>query len=165
MGAVVSLVGDGLLAASDVAKAVAALIGKYNALLARASSDPGLPVPHPTSPYWLVDPPYPALADVQSETLSREADVVIIGSGITAAAAAKSLLEVSASASTLTPPPLPPPPRRTHRCASSSSRPASCAAARRGAMAGTSSVLPTRSLRASAAGWARSGRVTWCASR
>lgn len=103
MGAVVSLVGDGLLAASDVAKAVAALIGKYNALLARASSDPGLPVPHPTSPYWLVDPPYPALADVQSETLSREADVVIIGSGITAAAAAKSLLEVSASASTLTP--------------------------------------------------------------
>ncbi|UNI22197.1 hypothetical protein JDV02_008108 [Purpureocillium takamizusanense] len=99
MGAVVSLVGDGLLAASDVAKAVTALVSKYNALLARASADPGLPVPHPTSPYWLVDPPYPTLADMQSGTLPRDADLVIIGSGITAAAAAKSFLEVSASAS------------------------------------------------------------------
>ncbi|KAJ6442432.1 FAD dependent oxidoreductase [Purpureocillium lavendulum] len=106
MGAAWSLVGDGFGAVADVVKAVAALVNKYNTLLARVAADPGLPVPSPTAPYWLADPPHPALADMQSETLPREADVVIIGSGITAAAAAKSILEVSGSSSTSAAPPV-----------------------------------------------------------
>ncbi|KAJ3531727.1 hypothetical protein NM208_g8753 [Fusarium decemcellulare] len=58
------------------------------------SSPPALPVPTPTSSYWLDDPPFPALCDIQAD-LPKEADVVIIGSGITGAAVAKSLLELS----------------------------------------------------------------------
>jgi hypothetical protein len=64
----------------------------YNDLLARANADPGLPVPNPTAPYWLDDPLYPELTDIQSPSLPGEADIVIIGSGIAGAAAAWSVL-------------------------------------------------------------------------
>lgn len=64
----------------------------YSALLARAHADPGLPVPAPTSPYWLDDPPYPELVDIQSSALPGEADIVIVGSGIAGAAVAWSVL-------------------------------------------------------------------------
>lgn len=54
-------------------------------------------MPNPTDSYWLDDPPFPALCDIQDDELPQEADVVIVGSGITGAAVAKSLLELSDS--------------------------------------------------------------------
>ncbi|KAI0007983.1 FAD dependent oxidoreductase [Xylariaceae sp. FL0662B] len=62
-------------------------------VLERASRPPGLPVPNPTPSYWLEDPPFPELVDRQSPTLPPEADIVIIGSGITGAAVARAVLQ------------------------------------------------------------------------
>lgn len=62
--------------------------------LHRVLADPGIPVPlrESTSSFWIKDP-HPELASVQSPHLCREADVVIIGSGITGASIARTLLE------------------------------------------------------------------------
>ncbi|KAI1328099.1 FAD dependent oxidoreductase [Xylariaceae sp. FL0255] len=68
----------------------------FQKLLKRANAPPGLPVPNPTISYWLEDPPYPDLVNKQSPQMPTEADVVIIGSGITGAAVARSLLHESA---------------------------------------------------------------------
>ncbi|POR34317.1 Uncharacterized protein TPAR_05465 [Tolypocladium paradoxum] len=94
MGAVISQLRDGVSDVADAIKTLLSLISKYQQLLARASGPPGLPVPNPTSPYWLDDPPFPHLVDVQDGLLDA-ADVVIIGSGITGAAAAKAILELA----------------------------------------------------------------------
>ena len=55
------------------------------------TSDPGLPVPNPTTPMWQV--PLHELADVSSSALPENADVVVIGSGMTGCSVAKTLLE------------------------------------------------------------------------
>ena len=55
--------------------------------------DPGLPVANPTEAFWQ-SPPHP-LANVKSSSLPSEADVVIIGSGITGCSVAKALLDSS----------------------------------------------------------------------
>ncbi|KND91692.1 hypothetical protein TOPH_03877 [Tolypocladium ophioglossoides CBS 100239] len=94
MGAVISRIRDGVSDVVGAIKMLSSLIGKYQQLLERASSPPGLPVSNPSSSYWLDDPPFPHLADVQGE-LPGTADVVIVGSGITGAAAAKAILELS----------------------------------------------------------------------
>src|SRR5699024_8257939 len=60
--------------------------------LSRVRSDPGVPDVRSTSPFWLCDP-HPQLSGCQSESLPTEADVVIIGSGITGASIARTLLE------------------------------------------------------------------------
>ncbi|KAL4994091.1 hypothetical protein BDV10DRAFT_189364 [Aspergillus recurvatus] len=60
--------------------------------LDRASSDPGLPAPNPTSSFWLSSP-HPDLAKRQSPTLPAEADAVTIGSGVTGTSIARTLLE------------------------------------------------------------------------
>lgn len=65
-------------------------------LLQRASEAPGLPVPNPSPSYWLEDPPYPEIVHAASPELPSRADIVIIGSGITAAAVARSVLHESA---------------------------------------------------------------------
>jgi hypothetical protein len=59
--------------------------------LDRAFADPGLPSTNPTSSFWLRSP-HPDLAKVQSATLPSEADVVIIGSGVTGTSIARTLL-------------------------------------------------------------------------
>ncbi|EAU36654.1 predicted protein [Aspergillus terreus NIH2624] len=64
------------------------------AALDRIFSDPGIPTPNPTSSFWLRTP-HPELSKIQSAQLPAEADVVIIGSGITAASIARTLLEES----------------------------------------------------------------------
>ncbi|PNY29988.1 Uncharacterized protein TCAP_00101 [Tolypocladium capitatum] len=97
MGAVVSRFRGGVSGGARIVKTLLSPMGKYRQLLERASSPPGLPVPKPSSSYWLDDPPFPHLVDVQGE-LPDAADVVIIGSGITAAAAAKAILELSEDA-------------------------------------------------------------------
>lgn len=53
--------------------------------------DPGLPRQNPTSSYWQ-HVPHP-LANTQSGTLRKTADIAVIGSGITGASVAKTLLE------------------------------------------------------------------------
>ncbi|KAJ4182836.1 hypothetical protein NW755_010036 [Fusarium falciforme] len=87
MGAIISTIQSTVSTVSSVLKTFSALHTQFSSLLVRASSPPSLPVPAPTRSYWLDDPPFPKLCDIQ--------DVVIIGSGITGAAVAKSLLELS----------------------------------------------------------------------
>ena len=65
----------------------------FGPVLKRLNSDPGLPVRNPTSSYWLFDSPFPSLAECKSHRLPKEADVVVIGSGITGAAVAKTVLQ------------------------------------------------------------------------
>ncbi|KAI2889475.1 hypothetical protein CBS76997_6460 [Aspergillus niger] len=60
--------------------------------LDRAFADPGLPSTTPTSSFWLRSP-HPDLAKAQSATLPSEADVVIIGSGVTGTSIARTLLK------------------------------------------------------------------------
>ncbi|KAF4456424.1 hypothetical protein F53441_1428 [Fusarium austroafricanum] len=93
MGSIISTIS----AISSGLKTILKLHRQFSALLDRASSEPGFPVPKPTSSYWLDNPPFPALCDIQDDELPPEADIVIIGSGITGAAVAKSLLELSGS--------------------------------------------------------------------
>lgn len=52
---------------------------------------PGLPSKKPTAPTWQ-NPPHPTVSNAQSKSLAPEADVVIIGSGITGIGAAHYLL-------------------------------------------------------------------------
>lgn len=67
------------------------------AALARAVTDPGIPDPrNSTKSFWLKDP-HPKLARLQSNTLPSEAEVVIIGSGISGTSIAKTILEAQAT--------------------------------------------------------------------
>ncbi|CAD0115504.1 unnamed protein product [Aureobasidium uvarum] len=67
----------------------------FEALVARVYQGSSLPCRDPTDSYWLEDPPFPELVNIHSEKLPERTDVVIIGSGITAAAVARSLLQES----------------------------------------------------------------------
>ncbi|OOF91806.1 hypothetical protein ASPCADRAFT_133894 [Aspergillus carbonarius ITEM 5010] len=58
----------------------------------RVFSDPGLPTTNPTSSFWLRSP-HPDLAEAQSATFPSEAEVVIIGSGVTGTSIAGTLLK------------------------------------------------------------------------
>ncbi|GKT44462.1 uncharacterized protein ColSpa_04643 [Colletotrichum spaethianum] len=91
MGSVLSAIRSAAKTVGAVAKLLLDLNKQYQALLARVNAAPGLPHENPSSPYWLDDPPFPELVDVRSETLPREADVVVIGSGITGVAVARGL--------------------------------------------------------------------------
>ncbi|EXJ60167.1 hypothetical protein A1O7_04319 [Cladophialophora yegresii CBS 114405] len=64
-------------------------------LASRLDRDPGTPVESPTESFWQV--PRHEFADQQSETLPKETDVVIIGSGITGISIAQHLLRLLAS--------------------------------------------------------------------
>ncbi|KAF4344858.1 FAD dependent oxidoreductase [Fusarium beomiforme] len=97
MGSIISTLKSTASAIKSGFKTVFTLYKQFSSLLERASSVPGFPVPNPTKSYWLDDPPFPALCDIQDEKLPSEVDVVVIGSGITGAAVTKSLLELSAS--------------------------------------------------------------------
>lgn len=55
-------------------------------------TDPQVPRPEPTISLWQ-EPPNPVVGHIQSPTLPREADYVVIGSGITGCSVTKSLLE------------------------------------------------------------------------
>ncbi|KAF3765419.1 DAO-domain-containing protein, partial [Cryphonectria parasitica EP155] len=71
------------------------LYADYSTVLARTRAPPGLPVPNPSSSFWQDAPPHPELCDVQSSPAGppETADIVIIGSGITAAAVARTVLQ------------------------------------------------------------------------
>ncbi|KAH7153314.1 FAD dependent oxidoreductase-domain-containing protein [Dactylonectria macrodidyma] len=94
MGSIISTIQGTIFTVSSIIKTLSHLNTQFSLLLRRANNPPGLPVPNPTSSYWLDDPPFPALCNVQGKLL-EEADVVIIGSGIAGASVAKTLLELS----------------------------------------------------------------------
>lgn len=66
--------------------------------ISRAFTDPGIPIPlrNSTKSFWLKDP-HPTLAKAQSPVLADEADVVIIGSGISGTSIARTILEGGSS--------------------------------------------------------------------
>lgn len=94
MGAILSTVQNACFTIITALKALSGLNAQYLALLRRASAPPGIPVSNPTPSYWLDDPPFPDIPSIRP-ALPEEADVVIIGSGITGAAIAKTILDLS----------------------------------------------------------------------
>lgn len=68
------------------------LIRDYDAVSKRISDSPGIPRPNSSIPYWTI-PPSPVSQHGKDADLPPDADVVIIGSGITGTAVAKCLLE------------------------------------------------------------------------
>ncbi|KXH61720.1 FAD dependent oxidoreductase [Colletotrichum salicis] len=97
MGSILSSLRGATKTVTAVAKLLLDLNKTYQALLSRVNAPPGLPHTNPSNPYWLDDPPFPELVDAQSQRLPAEADVVIIGSGITGAAVARGLYAAAAS--------------------------------------------------------------------
>jgi hypothetical protein len=93
MGAITSSLREAYFSLHALASEISESNSDFNAVLARISSSPGLPVPNATEPFWLEDPPFPELVDVQSpEGLCTRAHVVVIGSGITGASVARTIL-------------------------------------------------------------------------
>jgi hypothetical protein len=64
----------------------------FQTILRRIEAGPGLPQPTSTASFWWKDPPFPELMDMQSAELPASTDVVVIGSGISAAAVARTIL-------------------------------------------------------------------------
>lgn len=73
--------------------------------LDRIYSDPGIPCDTPTSSFWL-QTPHPNFVQPSSKPLPTEADIVIIGSGITGASIARTLLQNRANSSSASPHPV-----------------------------------------------------------
>ncbi|KAF8641546.1 hypothetical protein AX16_009923 [Volvariella volvacea WC 439] len=70
------------------------LFPSVNALNERIKQSPGLPVPDPCTPYWLVpSAPISEHGSSPDSKLPEHADVVIIGSGITGTGFARTLLD------------------------------------------------------------------------
>ncbi|KAJ4152971.1 hypothetical protein LMH87_009486 [Akanthomyces muscarius] len=102
MGAVISSFQDVVATLGFVVRLIASLNTKYNNVFERVNSMPPLPVANSTAPYWLNNAPYPELNNVNdTSSVPPEADVVIIGSGITAVAAARTILELSRTPSSV----------------------------------------------------------------
>ncbi|KAJ0124593.1 fad dependent oxidoreductase [Diaporthe amygdali] len=69
------------------------LSNDWSKVVARAKAAPGFPPTKPTLSQWQDDPPYPELVDIQSPGgLPPNADIVIIGSGISGVSIARSAL-------------------------------------------------------------------------
>jgi glycine/D-amino acid oxidase-like deaminating enzyme len=92
MGSPLSTLRSTAKAVHAAVKILVDLNTQYQGLVSRVNKPAGIPVPAPTESYWLQDPPFPELVDVQSPELARYADVVVIGSGITGAAVARGIL-------------------------------------------------------------------------
>jgi len=92
MGGVISSLQGAIKTGKAVIKVLRDLSTEYSELLNRTCAIPSLPVPNPTTAYWQENPPFPDVVDIRSEKLPENADVVIIGSGITGAAIARTIL-------------------------------------------------------------------------
>lgn len=97
MGGIQSKLRNIYLGLKAIFQELSTLSEAYSGLQSRISTSPGLPVPSPTTPFWTQHPPFPKLCQIQSPVLTSSADVVIIGSGITAAAVAKTILDECAA--------------------------------------------------------------------
>ncbi|KAI1457922.1 FAD dependent oxidoreductase-domain-containing protein [Annulohypoxylon moriforme] len=88
MGAVQSSTKNAVLAG----KAFRDLNEQLKVLMKRMSSQPGYPSDTPTKTYWKDSPPFPDIVHLRKIPPSNRTEIVIIGSGITAAAIAWSFL-------------------------------------------------------------------------
>src|SRR4051812_44305680 len=95
MGSCISSMAGAVKGVKTIVGVIRVLVVDYKNLLDRANVSPGLPVANPTVAFWQEDPPFPELVNIQSEKLPDKADIVIIGSGITAAAIARTVLHES----------------------------------------------------------------------
>ncbi|KAF9054154.1 FAD dependent oxidoreductase [Panaeolus papilionaceus] len=77
---------------SFVATTLKTLYGDYESFSTRIALSPGVPESRETSSFWMY-PPSPNARYGEGAPLPTEADIVIIGSGITGASVAKTLLE------------------------------------------------------------------------
>lgn len=85
MGAIISTVRFAYHTVKD-------LINEYDVLLKRISPSPGIPQLNASIPYWTI-PLSPIARQGHDVPLPSDADIVIIGSGITGTSVAKALLE------------------------------------------------------------------------
>jgi hypothetical protein len=97
MATLFSNIRENYLGLRALLKATAQDSAELNALHDHINKNPGIPVPNPSKPFWLENPPFPALVNAQSKTLPKTADIVIIGSGITGASVARTILSECAS--------------------------------------------------------------------
>ncbi|KAJ7052881.1 FAD dependent oxidoreductase [Mycena amicta] len=74
-------------------KTVKSLVDSYWALAAGVARDPGVPIPNPSASYWCY--PKSPLDSTPRAELPENADIVIIGSGITGTAVARAMLRAS----------------------------------------------------------------------
>jgi hypothetical protein len=93
MGLIYSTLRASYLSIKGLIEVISSLNADFSALRARISQSPGLPGSNPTISFWEQDPPRSNLVNIQSPVLPAEAEIVIIGSGITGAAIAKTILE------------------------------------------------------------------------
>ncbi|KAL7810753.1 FAD dependent oxidoreductase domain-containing protein [Trichoderma aethiopicum] len=102
MGAVTSHLRGIYNTTTALIRTLSLLNARYGALLERIRAGPFLPVEEPTEPFWMRDPPFPEIGDVdrdvgEDEEEVEEVDVVVVGSGITGVSAVKTILELSCS--------------------------------------------------------------------
>ncbi len=100
MSFIINQVRDGISTVATAIKVLTALNNDYTAFLRRSTTDPSVPVANSTAPYWMEDPPFPEL-DENEDPLPSQADIVIIGTGVTGVSAAKTLLELSSGQRTV----------------------------------------------------------------
>ena len=82
----------------DILKDAAIPVSERQKALDRIYSDPGIPQDNATSSFWL-QTPHPLFTQQSARALPIEADVVIIGSGISGASIARTLLQNHANSS------------------------------------------------------------------
>ncbi|KAK6542537.1 hypothetical protein TWF694_006487 [Orbilia ellipsospora] len=66
----------------------------FEQITKRIQTSPGLPIPNPTTSFWL-QPESPLLSHIQSPSLPSDADIVIIGSGISAVSILRELYRLN----------------------------------------------------------------------
>jgi hypothetical protein len=91
MGGILTTAKESFIALRALAGVLRQINHRFKDLSTRINADPGLPTAKPTKSYWLQDPPYPHLDDAPTH-IPEAVDVVIVGSGITAASVARTLL-------------------------------------------------------------------------
>ncbi len=82
--------------------ALRATLKERNALLERTSTSPGIPLINSSTPYWTF-PNSPIAESGRDSQLPSDADIVIIGGGLSGTAVAKTILENSSHNSSISP--------------------------------------------------------------
>ncbi|KAK5043480.1 hypothetical protein LTR84_011949 [Exophiala bonariae] len=96
MGVVYSHLRDAYYGLGGLLATIAEGGDSFNQALVRINA-PRLPIMNSTTAFWQQQPPYPELVNIHSDKLSDSADIVIIGSGMSAASIAHTILKESQS--------------------------------------------------------------------
>lgn len=96
MGAVHSHLRDAYHGLRGLLAMIAEGSDSFNQALARINA-PRLPIVDSTTSFWQQQSPYPELVNIRSDKLSDYADILIIGSGMSAASIAHTILRESQS--------------------------------------------------------------------